>query len=65
MHTHHISFAAMHAVRQDAIKTSTGTDLGFYEWLGHLDVGMGWYLAPLATYWEWWECPAQCKPVCR
>lgn len=43
----------MHAVDGDASKSSTGTDLGSCEWLGHLDVGMGWYLAPLAMYWEW------------
>ena len=40
---------------------SMGTDLGSCEWLGHSAVRMGLYLAPLAMYWERWECPAQGK----
>ena len=50
--------AVMCAVRLRLVATplqphSKGADLDSYEWLGRLDVKMGWYLAPLARYWEW------------
>ena len=32
-------------------------------WLDHLAARMGWSLAPLAVYWEWWECPANTQQV--